>query len=231
MKKIFTILLILIASFSNAQCPDSVFIRGNEIAFVFTGGVPHITINTIEMDTFNGINNVTVTLTANRIADTLFTNLPTGVNENTVYEELRYYFLSPSGSSYNPRGSCTTSRALPVDLMYLKAEQKDNLNIVTWATAMEYNCLKFKLYRDTELVYECGCTNSNVITEYTFTELAQNGIYELFQTDYDGTTYNEGFVGIFSFKYEKEDEVILLMEFSLGNLYLINGVKTFIYHN
>jgi hypothetical protein len=67
--------------------------------------------------------------------------------------------------------------------------------------------------------------------EKPFTEPSQNGIYELFQTDYDGTFYNEGAVKVFNFKYEKEDEVVLPMEFPLGNLYLINGVKTFVYNS
>jgi hypothetical protein len=113
-------------------------------------------------------------------------------------------------------------------ISFLKINQKDGFNIITWSNTMDHNCLKFELYRYDELIFECFCDNE--IDNYEFKDSAQNGIYELFQIDVDKLFHNRGVLYIFDKKCESrlDLEIIPLGEYPLGDLYLINGEKVFI---
>lgn len=89
-----------------------------------------------------------------------------------------------------------TNNALPVELIYLKAEPINNQFIkVSWATAVEINNKGFEVYRSTDglnftnIGWVDGNNNSTTTQTYSFddTQVAANVVYyyKLRQVDYD----------------------------------------------
>lgn len=106
-----------------------------------------------------------------------------------IYTDFSHFSMHKSNSS----------NALPVELIYLKAEAVENKFIqVSWATALEINNNGFEVLRSTDGVnfsyigWVDGHDNSTVVNNYTFDDynVAPNVVYyyKLRQVDNDGAS-------------------------------------------
>lgn len=207
MKKIT--LIILMAAFSliaAAQCPDSATVNTSVVFYYNGGNAPPNSFNYLELDTFDGTN--TVTLTLNRVSrtnDSISVSTVAGLTTNTTYTAIRYY----NGGGVEVGTACNTQGALPVTLVSFEGINKNNTNIITWITSMEYNCRFFELKKK-DVILKFNCTNTNEIVEYTFIDDSINNIniYELSQEDWDGTREHLGVIKVQNFSKEDLYEVI-----------------------
>ncbi|MFN0188905.1 MAG: T9SS type A sorting domain-containing protein [Bacteroidia bacterium] len=98
---------------------------------------------------------------------------------------------------FEKRSIYSGGSALPVTLLWNKAQRNQNKVVVSWATSHEKNNDFYTVYRSVNdgefmsLGKVKGVGNSNIVNEYSFTDgFAPNGdlLYRLSQTDFDGTT-------------------------------------------
>jgi hypothetical protein len=122
-----------------------------------------------------------------------------------------------SGNGNQNFGPYTWGDYLPVELLYFKAEQKDNEIILKWATASETNNDFFLIERgNSPETFETiaminGSGNSNIPVYYSYTDKSNESAivyYRLSQFDYDGT--NEQ-LGIIAVKHGERQQIIPIM--------------------
>jgi hypothetical protein len=125
-----------------------------------------------------------------------------GANHNITDKEPATYagFLQTNNASADDERAYwtlgSTVAALPIELLYFRAEQKEQQVQLSWATAKEINNDYFTIERSadgqnfSELLRVNGAGNSQQMQQYTATDaspLSGTSYYRLKQTDKDGT--------------------------------------------
>jgi hypothetical protein len=124
-----------------------------------------------------------------------------GTNHNITNDKPATYsgFLQTQNAIANERVIWTigsTVVALPIELLYFRAELKEKAVELSWATAQEVNNDHFSIERSadgqdfSELLRIAGAGNSQTMQQYKATDaspLSGTGYYRLKQTDKDGT--------------------------------------------
>jgi|SRR5210317_2210893 len=200
MKRYITILLLFVAASIKAQCPDSTSYKNDTISFYYanaisltptkleidTGGLSVATFDTIIISTLGG--------------NTIYSVITPSSFSSDSFQSLKWRGLNKSGN-LRVVASCSTSKALPVSLIYFGVEVDRNIATIKWQTASEVNSSHFLIQRyngnwlDIDIVKSSG--NSNEILTYNYTDIIDcNGryYYRLIHFDFDGSSQEEGMV-------------------------------------
>lgn len=136
-------------------------------------------------------------------------------NDGWVWEANDWPGYTTNGPYY--LGDSVNNPFLPVELLYFKAEKKDNDIIFKWATAAETNNDYFLIQqRNSEGTFETiatikGSGNSNIPVYYSFTDKnveSEISYYRLTQVDYDGTVDPLAIIAVTAGKIMNESPLI-----------------------
>jgi len=203
-----TILLLLVAAASKAQCPDSVSC-GSTITLYYSSK-PNGLIKQLDLTTASTRDTVDVIVLQNATLPYYLEVAKGSLACTDIVTDIDYLKANLSTTWV----SCNTSTPLPVSLIYFGAGIDRNVVTIEWQTASEVNSSHFLIQRydgdwlDLDTVRTSG--NSNEIKTYNYIDVVDcNGryYYRLVHFDFDGSSQEEGVVPV-DITWFKREEVM-----------------------